>query len=239
MTEELFYKLTFRWSDFPPVTSSLAGTGGVLRTLPEDFCVEELPLYVPGGHGSHAYALVEKRNLTTRDLVLALVREGVKEKEIGVAGLKDKFAVTQQWLSVPNKHAALFAALESLENVKVLETSRHSNKLGMGHLHGNRFTIRVREADQDAFATAQVILEVLRRVGVPNYFGPQRFGRLGRNAVDGYKVVHGESVPGGYHLKGFFISSITCWHGASKGKCLIRSFSGIGQKSTTRVVSSR
>lgn len=208
MTDELTHKLTFRWADFPPVTSSLAGTGGVLRTLPEDFPVEELPLYLPQGHGSHAYALIEKRNLTTRDLVLALMREGLKEKEIGVAGLKDKVAVTQQWLSVPNKYASAFAALKTLEGVKVLETSRHQNRLGMGHLMGNRFTIRVRQTEPDAVAKAQAVLETLQRVGVPNYFGPQRFGIGGRNAVDGYRLVHRETVPGGYHLKGFFISSL-------------------------------
>ena len=80
----------------------------------EDFRVEEEPLYLPEGTGSHAYALVEKRGLTTRDLVLALLREGLKEREIGVAGLKDKYAVTRQWLSVPNRHAAAFEALEGL-----------------------------------------------------------------------------------------------------------------------------
>jgi tRNA pseudouridine13 synthase len=208
VTEELLHELTFRWSDFPPVTFSLPGTGGVLRTVPEDFRVEELPLYLPQGHGSHAYALVEKRNLTTRDLVLALTREGLKEKEIGVAGLKDKNALTRQWLSVPNKHVSAFAALEKLEDVKILETSRHQNKLGMGHLKGNRFTVHVRQTAPDAMEKARAILDYLQGVGVPNYFGPQRFGRFGRNAVDGYKLVHGERVPGGYHLKGFFISAL-------------------------------
>jgi tRNA pseudouridine13 synthase len=208
VTDDLCYKLTFRWADFAPVTSSLPGTGGVLRTLPEDFRVEELPLYLPQGYGSHAYALVEKRNLTTRDLVLALTREGLKEKEIGVAGLKDKVALTRQWLSVPNKHAAALTALEKLDGVRIVEVSRHQNRLGMGHLKGNRFTVRVRQTESDAVAKAGLILEVLQRVGVPNYFGPQRFGIGGKNAVDGYRLVHHEAVPGGYHLKGFFISSL-------------------------------
>lgn len=209
MTDELLHKLHFRWADFLPVTFDLPGTGGVLRTVPEDFQVEELPIYLPQGYGSHAFALIEKKNLTTRDLVVALTREGLQEKQIGVAGLKDKFAVTQQWLSVPNKHAAAFAALEKLDGVRILETSRHSNKLGMGHLQGNRFTIRVRQADVDAVAKARVILDALQTVGVPNYFGPQRFGRFGRNAVDGYKLtVLREAVPGGYHMKGFFISAL-------------------------------
>jgi tRNA pseudouridine13 synthase len=209
VTDELLHKLHFRWADFAPVTSDLPGTGGVLRTVPEDFRVEELPIYLPQGHGSHAFALVEKRNLTTRDLMLALAREGIKENQIGVAGLKDKIAVTQQWLSVPNKHASAFTALEKLGGVRILETSRHTNKLGMGHLQGNRFTIRVRQTAPDALIKAQAILERLKIIGVPNYFGPQRFGRYGRNPVDGYRhVVLREAVPGGYHLKGFFISSL-------------------------------
>jgi tRNA pseudouridine13 synthase len=191
------------------VTFDLPGTGGVLRTVPEDFQVEELPLYLPQGHGSHAYALVEKKNLTTRDLVVALTREGLKEKEIGVAGLKDKVAVTKQWLSVPNRHARAFEALEKLGGIRILQTSRHSNKLGMGHLQGNRFTIRVRQTNVGALEKARAILGKLAIVGVPNYFGPQRFGRFGRNAVDGYKhVVLRETVPGGYHMKGFFISAL-------------------------------
>jgi tRNA pseudouridine13 synthase len=208
VTDDLLYKLTFRWIDFPPVTLDLPGTGGILRTTPEDFRVEELPLYLPQGHGSYAYALVEKRNLTTRDLMLALMREGLKEQEIGAAGLKDKVAVTQQWLSVPNKHAGAFAALEKLEGVRILETSRHQNRLGIGHLRGNRFMIRVRQAEPDALQKAQTILDKLQRVGVPNYFGPQRFGLNAKNAVDGYRLVHREAVPVGYHLKGFFISAL-------------------------------
>jgi tRNA(Glu) U13 pseudouridine synthase TruD len=64
--ETLSHKLTFHWSDYRSLTKDLSGTGGVLRTLPEDFCVEELPIYLPQGKGSHIYAWIEKRELTTR-----------------------------------------------------------------------------------------------------------------------------------------------------------------------------
>ena len=195
----------FRWSDLPPLTAALPGSGGRIRETPEDFRVEELPLYQPEGSGSHAYAWVEKRGLTTRDLVLALLRQGLKEAEIGVAGLKDKHAVTRQWLSVPNRHAAALGALSDLEGVTLLETSRHRNKLGIGHLRGNRFTLRVRGGDA---AAAAAVLEVLTVQGVPNYFGPQRFGRFGTNARDGLKLVRGEHVPGGHRLKRFFLSAL-------------------------------
>ena len=200
-------RLTFRWADFPPLTREL-GSGGKVRSVPEDFEVEEVPLYLPQGSGSHFYARVRKRGLTTRDLVVALLNQDLKEQEIGVAGLKDKHALTVQWLSVPQRHAAALSALDELEGVNVLETSRHKNKLGLGHLKGNRFSVQVRDVAPDAAKAAQAVLEKLTAQGVPNYFGPQRFGRFGTNAIDGYKLVRGERVPGGHRLKRFFISAL-------------------------------
>jgi len=206
--KELENKLRFRWSDFPPITAELAGTGGVIRQEIEDFKVEEIPLYLPEGKGSHAYVRIEKRGITTRDVVVALLEEGLKENQIGVAGLKDKYAVARQWLSVPNRFARVIDNLESLEGVTILERSRHKNKLGMGHLSGNKFTIRIRNTETDGKIKAEAILHKLARIGVPNYFGPQRFGRFGNNAVDGYKLLKGERVPGGHRLKKFFLSSL-------------------------------
>ena len=116
-------------------------------------------------------------------------------------------AITRQWISVPNKFSKTIENLDVLEGVKILELSRHKNKLGMGHLKGNRFTVRVRQA-ANGLDNAKQILEVLQGVGVPNYFGPQRFGNGGLNAVDGYKVLYGLQAPGGHRLKGLFISSL-------------------------------
>src|SRR5690606_16957793 len=93
--------LTFSWERLPFVTAEVDGTGGTIRERPEDFVVEEQPLYLPEGRGSHLYLLVEKRSLTTRDLITALMGQGVSEASIGVAGLKDKHALTTQWLSLP------------------------------------------------------------------------------------------------------------------------------------------
>lgn len=201
-------KLKFDWQALPTVTADLPGTGGVIRESLEDFRVQEVPLYLPEGDGSHAYALIEKRGLTTRDLVVALKGAGVEERAVGVAGLKDKYAITEQWLSVPNRHVTAFEALAELDGVRVLEVSRHRNKLGVGHLIGNRFTIRVRHAHEDAVARASAILERLTARGVPNFFGPQRFGRFGTNAIDGLRHVRGERVPGGHRLRRFFVSAL-------------------------------
>ncbi|MEX2542538.1 MAG: tRNA pseudouridine(13) synthase TruD [Trueperaceae bacterium] len=199
---------TFRWCDYPAITADLPGTGGRIRVRPEDFEVREIPAYQLEGSGSHAYALVRKRGLTTRDLVLALQGQGLGEKEIGVAGLKDKYAVTEQWLSVPQASSQALDALERLPGVDIVERSRHRNKLGIGHLKGNRFTIRIRDTEAGAAARARAVLSELERRGLPNYFGPQRFGRFGRNAVDGLRVLQGDRMPGGHRLKRFFLSAL-------------------------------
>jgi len=201
-------RLLFRWADLPLVTSEVPGTGGTVRSAPEDFRVTELPAYLPEGSGSHRYLLVEKRGYTTRELVQALMRGGVEEKAIGVAGLKDKAAVTVQWLSVPKRYPEAVAELLALPGVRLLEESYHRNKLGIGHLRGNRFEITVRDVAPGALEHARATLAALRARGAPNWFGPQRFGRFGGNAYDGLRVLRKEKVPGGHRLQRFFLSAL-------------------------------
>ncbi len=198
----------FRWDELPLATPDLPGTGGTLRAVPEDFEVVELPSYLPSGEGSHLYLDVRKRGRTTKDVVDLLAAAGVPRGRIGVAGLKDKHAVTRQWISVPNRFAEESHALDDHEGIEVLERRRHKNKLGMGHLRGNRFTIRLRGVEVDAAARAAAVLEQLAAIGVPNYFGPQRFGRFGTNAADGLRVVREQEVPGGHRLRRFFVSAL-------------------------------
>ncbi len=201
-------RFSFRWSDLPLVTADISGTGGVVRTSPDDFRVTEIPLYLPEGTGSHRYLLVEKRGYNTRELVQALMRGGVEEKAIGVAGLKDKAAVTVQWLSVPKRFGEAVGELAALPGVRILDESFHRNKLGIGHLRGNRFEITIRGVRPDALASAEETLRALALRGSPNWFGPQRFGRFGGNAYDGLRVLRGEDVPGGHRLKRFFLSAL-------------------------------
>jgi tRNA pseudouridine13 synthase len=99
-------------------------------------------------------------------------------------------------------------ALEEIDGVTVLERSRHKNKLGMGHLRGNHFRIRIRGVGAGDEAAARAVLTRLMQVGTPNFFGPQRFGRFGRNAVDGRRLLRGEHVPGDHRLKRFFLSAL-------------------------------
>ena len=198
----------FDWLALPAVTGGLAGTGGRTFACVDDFTVSEVPRCLPSGDGDYAYAYVEKRNLNTQDLIAALRERGVPYNSVGIAGLKDKYAVTRQWLSVPVGFSEQLEALDEVEGVRVLETSRHGEGLRRGHLRANRFEARIREPDSGWESHANAIIERLRSVGLPNYFGPQRFGRFNSNAIDGVRMMRGEKVPGGRRLNEFFISAL-------------------------------
>lgn len=167
----------------PYLTSSMAGIGGRIRTVPEDFLVEERPLYLPCGEGEHLYLRITKRGLSTPDLVKRLASMlGVKAMQIGVAGLKDARAVTTQMVSV---HGATEAAVNGLcpdaQVLSITVLGRHRNRLRTGHHAGNRFRLVIREVSPQAAVLLPLLLENLTRRGVPNYFGPQRQGRSGDN----------------------------------------------------------
>lgn len=199
-------KLSFSWADLAALTDT-PGTGGRLRAAPEDFVVEELPAYLPSGEGEFVYLRLEKTGHTTVHVVRELARQlGLDERHIGVAGLKDRHAVTSQWLSLPGKAEGRLARFE-LPGVRLLEVSRHGNKLGIGHLRGNRFSVRVRGAPGAARQAAET-LALLSRLGVPNYFGPQRFGVGGLNAEEGLRVMRGESPLRDPRLRRFLVSSV-------------------------------
>jgi tRNA pseudouridine13 synthase len=146
---------------------------------PEDFVVDEVPLYAPSGTGEHWYVRIEKRGFTTPAMVRAVTRAaGVDERDVGYAGLKDKHAVTRQWLSLPSK-ARPPSEWKLAEGITVIEHTRHSNKLRTGHLLGNRFRITLVTQDLAALEHALPVAELLRARGVFNYYGGQRFGRRG------------------------------------------------------------
>ena len=198
----------FDWGDLPAISHDLPGTGGVVRSCPEDFFVAEIPRSSPVGEGDFVHVHIEKRDLNTHDLVTALRDRGVPYNQVGVAGLKDKHALTRQWLSVPASCEHAIPALEDLEGARVLEISRHPDPIRRGHLIGNRFEVRVRDPEPTWSSVAQPILERLKGAGLPNYFGPQRFGRFNSNAIDAVRMLQGERVPGGRRLNEFFISAL-------------------------------
>lgn len=174
------------------LTAALPGTGGEMKQSVEDFCVEEIPLYLPCGQGEHLYLTVEKRGISTPELLSRLARAlGVREREIGYAGLKDARATTRQTLSLQGVDREQVLQLQ-IPDVEILGAEWHGNKLRLGHLAGNRFRIRLRKVGSEALERALDILHVLQDLGVPNRFGEQRYGVLGNNQRIGLRLLRGD-----------------------------------------------
>jgi len=195
----------------PYLTSELAGTGGVLRTRDEDFMVDEELPYAPSGAGDHVFIRIEKRGMTSPEAAHVIARTlGIRDRDIGIAGMKDRRAVTRQWLSLPPRSVAspeqaLGLALpdttatpgDAAPALRILEAHRHPHKLRTGHVRANRFVLRVRDACTGAAARAEAILAALARPpGAPNWYGEQRFGRDGDNAARGKALVTGARTLG-------------------------------------------
>jgi tRNA pseudouridine13 synthase len=179
-----------------------------LRSVPEDFCVDEMPLYRPSGSGDHTFVHIEKRLRTSEDVAHVLARlAGARVRDVGYAGRKDRVALTTQWFSVPGLDPARARQL-SVPGVRVLDAIRHGHKLRTGHLRGNRFRIFVREIDARQSEAAILRLEEILRVGMPNRFGAQRFGRKGDNAERGRRLLNGERSREDRRTARFLISAL-------------------------------
>jgi len=179
--------------NYPYLTAEIPGTGGIFKDSAEDFAVTEIPLYPPCGSGEHVYVTVEKRALTTLELLRRLARAlDVAERDLGYAGMKDARGVTRQTVSIPGVSPEQVAALE-IPGVTVLSVARHNNKLRLGHLAGNRFRIRIRNVNGDALQRALAVLQVIGSRGLPNYFGSQRYGALGNSAAIGVRLLQGDA----------------------------------------------
>lgn len=180
-------------TELPFLTSDLPGIGGTLKATPADFVVEEIPAYLPGGEGEHLFLWIEKEDVPADGLVRHLAQSlGVPRDEIGVAGLKDRRAITRQFVSVPAR-AADRVESAGTESIRILSAVRHGNKLKTGHLRGNRFSILVRDVAA-SLSQAEAIVARLREFGVPNYYGEQRFGLGGETVSLGFALLRGEKT---------------------------------------------
>jgi tRNA pseudouridine13 synthase len=178
----------------PFLTDDLPGIGGVIKREPEDFEVEEIPAYSPSGSGDFLYLWIEKRSMGAEYFTRLVARLlELSPGEVGVAGLKDRHAVTRQMMSVPARAEPRVGSLDT-EGLRVLQVSRHGNKLRPGHLRGNRFRILIRDVATDAAERVEPILNRMRQQGLPNYYGPQRFGNQGETARIGLAMLRGASA---------------------------------------------
>jgi tRNA pseudouridine13 synthase len=182
--------MTFDPLAAPPfATADLPGIGGHIKAQPEDFEVEEVPAYEPSGQGDFLYLWVEKRDVGAEYFTRQVARRlDLGPEEVGTAGLKDRHAVTRQMVSVPARAEPALPRLDG-EGIRLLRVSRHSNKLKPGHLRGNRFRILVRGVAPEAAERLPPLIERLLRLGLPNYYGPQRFGRDGETVRLGLSLL--------------------------------------------------
>jgi len=185
-----------RGADPPYLTSALPGIGGTLKSEPEDFVVEEIPAYEPCGEGEHLFLWVQKHDVAAEELVRQIATSlGISRDDVGVAGLKDRRAITRQYVSVPAACEENVAAIET-DAIRILAARRHGNKLRTGHLRGNRFEIVLRDVDQGSDSqTARQIANRIRQQGFPNYYGEQRFGAGGETFALGLDLLSGRKTP--------------------------------------------
>jgi len=162
------------------------------RQTPADFVVTEIPLYDFSGEGEHLILKVRKKALTTWQMLETLSSHlGIRVRDIGYAGLKDRDAMTIQYISLPFKYEEALKDF-SHEQIRILETARHDNKLRMGHLKGNRFFIRLKKVSPTDATKIDSLLKWIETHGSPNYFGWQRFGREGNNYETAREIVEGK-----------------------------------------------
>ena len=186
----------------PPVS-------GRLRTAPEDFQVEEILGFEPDGTGAHAMLFVEKRGANTGWVASQLARAlRVAVRDVGWSGQKDRNAVTRQAFTLPwPVNAPLDACIgHAGEGYRVLGASRHGRKLRPGSHRANRFELRVRDLAGDVAVLASRLQQVVEQ-GVPDYFGPQRFGRAGSNLTRAREWAAGGSAPRDRSQRGFALSA--------------------------------
>lgn len=180
-------------SDLPRQLADFDPLPGMIKEEYNDFRVDEIPLYPADGVGTHTYFLVEKAGLSTTQAIRDIARAlNLRRHDIGFAGQKDARAVTRQWMSVEHVDPQRVTSLE-IPRLRIVQTTRHHNKLRLGHLKGNAFVIKVRETVPDRLGELQDVLDRLVRRGVPNYFGQQRFGYRGDTWAVGRAIVRRDS----------------------------------------------
>lgn len=181
----------------PYATPDFPGVGGTIRNRPEDFFVQEIPLYEPSGEGGHVLFEAQKIGLTTREAIRRIAGAlSISARDVGYAGMKDRHAITRQIFSVPAERGLNEERVMTMsaDGVFPMWAARHGNKLKVGHLAGNRFAVKIREVNPTDVVKLRPVIDQLARGGLPNYYGEQRFGVDEARSTDslGLALVRGD-----------------------------------------------
>jgi len=184
-----------------------SGASFYFKSSPRDFIVKEEPLYDFDGSGEHLILHIRKKELTTWEMLDILSHStGCKRSEMGYAGLKDKHALTFQYISMPKLYEEKLKDF-SHEKMAILERTYHSNKIRIGHLKGNHFSIRLKKLYEVDANKIKTMLAWIEANGMPNYFGHQRFGYYGNNFDEGKALLEGKKRLRDRKKRAFLVSA--------------------------------
>jgi tRNA pseudouridine13 synthase len=158
------------------------GIGGWLRQEVEDFIVREITNREEGKEGKYLILELTKRDWDTHHLTRTLAKVlQISQKRIGVAGTKDKRALTTQKISIFDIDASEVEHVH-LKDIKLKVLGRSRKSIELGDLWGNDFTLTIRNIASSPEETKKLLdkttNEILAQSGVPNFFGIQRFGSI-------------------------------------------------------------
>jgi len=169
-------------SVYPPLTGNAK-----FKQNPKDFKVDEKLSIAFTEQGEHLWLYIEKINTNTDWLAGKLSQHfEVAKRSVSYSGLKDRYATTRQWFSIQmpgRKEATNKIPSFCLDGIRILEYHWHQKKLHMGTHNSNLFAIWLRENSIDKKDLIER-LEAIKKYGVPNYYGLQRFGHDGNNIID-------------------------------------------------------
>jgi len=196
----------FDWRRLPLAHGGTAGEGRI-RVDPVDFIVREWLGFEADGEGDHWLLKVRKTSANTHWVVKQLSRlSQIQARDIGFAGLKDRNAVAEQSFTLPVRSAVASWIGVSGDGFEVVSAVRHRRKLKRGALRGNDFDIVIRNFTGDA-ERLTTLLDAVGIQGVPNYFGPQRFGIEGGNLMRARQLFSGEIRIDDRVQRGFALSA--------------------------------
>jgi len=198
-------------SEFNKVNKN-SNLSGVIRAKPEDFQVDEIQQFRPSGSGEHVWLKIKKTGENT-DWVAGLLAKiaGVPRKDVSYAGMKDRHAVTRQWFSVqmPGREAPDWQP-QLPDSIRILDEKRHDRKLKRGALEGNAFKLVIKDFQGEESELKQAV-ERIRKQGIPNYFGEQRFGREGENIRKAQQWFKGEFKVKSRPKRSIYLSAARSW----------------------------